>query len=216
MENNYIVFDLIRSLRGEYNIIQHEIDELKSNIILPKNRKNLQIFLNMKGQYDEKAKLMYKIDRKDPISATFKFVDFIANKGEQLDLAFPIVKKDKDYFFACSSDILMITNQEEFNNRVKLLLSCPYAENANFEYENNEFAIDVALGRVYVRNKENDKELFYIFASDEYNMYIDDGGNGIPIKDGLTDFLSYKIPESNLSDYYKEIIEKNKSLRKDI
>ena len=202
----------------EYCKLKHEMNDLKQYVQLPKNRSNLEFDLLMKDSFVDSS-LRYRIYRSDPVHTFLKFVDHVVDFNNYDDDVskspfYRIIKKNDNYSFEYLYDKdIIITNQEKFNNRVDSLLSSSFAKNASFSYENDEFKLAVYLGTAYVKSND-DEYLWYDITQDKYHLEVSEESNKDVSNISLTDMLSYRIPKEDLSDYYKEIIENNKVLRK--
>lgn len=196
MEKYYTIFDIISGLRLEYLKTKEELESLKKYIeILCKNI-DIEFFVNA-GGYDY-PNILYRLYRTGLTSverrSDGKYGRFIPHAAPEK------VEKVGSIYFVPEKRVF-VKDDEEFSSGIDKILNSDFTKSIYFEKNFGDFRL--RIDSCWISFGNSDVDFICHACKDDYS-----------IVSSQFDLLSYEIPQSELSDYHVEKIEKNKSLKK--
>ena len=196
MEKYYTIFDIISGLRPEYLKTKEELESLKKYLEIMAKNEDIEFYINTKGfNYPN---MFYRLYHTGLISIEKRpdsiFRRIIPHKAPEK------IEKVGDVYVVPEKHVL-VKDEIQFSDQIDKILNSEFAQNINFDKDFGDFSL--RIDSCWINFGNSDENFICHACKDDYS-----------IVSSQFDLLSYEIPQSELSDYYVEKIEKNKSLKK--
>lgn len=195
MSKYYTIFDIISGLRPEYIKTKEELESLKKYLEIFIRNVDIEFFINTELGDPYMLYRVYRTGLTNIVKkSNGKFGRIIPHNAPE--------KVEKvGNFYVIPDQHVLVNNDIEFSNNVDKILSSEFAQNISFDKEFGDYRLHIDSNWISFGD-----------SNESFTGHVSD--DNYSIMPSQLDLLSYEIPQSELSDYHVEKIEKNKSLKK--
>ena len=195
MKKYYTILDIISGLRPEYIKTKEELESLKKYLEIFIRNVDIEFFINTELGDPYMLYRVYRTGLTNIVKKpNGKFGRIIPHNAPEE------VEKVGDIYVIPDQHVL-VNNDIEFSNNVDKILSSEFAQNISFDKKFGDFRLHIDSNWISFGD-----------SNESFTGHVSD--DNYSIMPSQFDLLSYEIPQSELSDYHVEKIEKNKSLKK--
>jgi hypothetical protein len=195
MSKYYTILDIISGLRPEYIKTKEELESLKKYLEIFIRNVDIEFFINTELGDPYMLYRVYRTGLTNIVKkSNGKFGRIIPHNAPEK------VEKVGNIYVIPDQHVL-VNNDIEFSNNVDKILSSEFAQNISFDKGFGDFRLHIDSNWISFGD-----------SNESFTGHVSD--DNYSIMPSQLDLLSYEIPQSELSDYHVEKIEKNKSLKK--